>query len=39
MHKILVGKHEGKRPCKIARHKWENNIGMDLTEVGWEYVD
>jgi hypothetical protein len=32
---ILVGKSEGKRPLGIPRHRWENNIKMDLQEVGW----
>ena len=30
MHKVLVGKPEGKRP----RRRWEDNIKMDLREVG-----
>ena len=30
VHKVLVGKPEGKRP----RHRWEGNIKMDLQEVG-----
>ena len=30
VHKVLVGKPEGKRP----RHRWEDNIKMDLQEVG-----
>jgi hypothetical protein len=34
MYKILVGKPEGKRPCRRARHRWENNnIRMDLREI------
>ena len=31
---ILVGKLEGKRPLGRPRHRWENNIKMDLKEVG-----
>jgi hypothetical protein len=31
---FLVGKPEGKRPLGRPRHKWENNIKMDLQEVG-----
>jgi len=27
-----VGKPEGKRPLRIPRHKWEDNIKMDLQE-------
>ena len=35
VHKILVGKPEGKRPLERPRHRWEdNNIKMDLQEVG-----
>ena len=30
VHKVLLGKPEGKRP----RRRWENNIKMDLEEVG-----
>jgi hypothetical protein len=36
---ILVGKLEVKRPFRRARPKWEDNIRMDLREVGWEAVD
>ena len=34
MHKVLVGKPEGKRPLVRARRRWEDNIKMDLEEVG-----
>ena len=34
VHKVLVGKHEGKRPLGRPRRRWENNIKMDLEEVG-----
>ena len=34
MHKVLVGKLEGKRPLGRRRHSWEDNIKMDLQEVG-----
>jgi hypothetical protein len=30
----LVGKPEGKRPLVRSRHRWEDNIKMDLKEVG-----
>ena len=33
--KILTGKHTGKRPFKRPRHIWENNIKMDLKEIGF----
>jgi len=31
---VLVGKLEGKRPLGRTRHRWEDNIKMDLQEVG-----
>jgi hypothetical protein len=31
---VLVGKPEGKRPLGIPRIRWEDNIKMDLQEVG-----
>jgi hypothetical protein len=31
IQKILVGKPEGKRLLKTPRHRWEDNIRMDLT--------
>ena len=34
VHTILVGKPEGKRPLRRPRHRWEDNIKMDLQEVG-----
>ena len=36
MHtEFLVGEPEGKRPLGIPRRKWEDNIKIDLEEVGW----
>ena len=34
VHKVLVGKPEGKRPLARPRCRWEDNIKMDLEEVG-----
>ena len=34
VHRVLVGKPEGKRPLRRPRHRWEDNIKMDLQEVG-----
>jgi len=37
-----VGKYEGKRPSGRHRHRWEDNIKMDLQEVGcggMEWID
>ena len=31
---VLVGKPEGKRPLGRPRRRWEDNIKMDLQEVG-----
>ena len=33
VHRVLVGKHEGKRPLGRPRFRWEDNIKMDLQEV------
>jgi 1,2-phenylacetyl-CoA epoxidase catalytic subunit len=38
-YKILVGKPEGKRQFRRTRRRWEDNIRMDLREIGWEVVD
>jgi hypothetical protein len=38
-HNISVGKTEGKRLLGIPRRRWEDNIRMDLKEIGWEVVD
>jgi hypothetical protein len=35
-YRILVGKHEGKRPFGRSRHRWEDNIRVDIKETGWE---
>jgi hypothetical protein len=32
--RVLVGKLEGKKPLGRPRHGWEDNIKMDLQEVG-----
>jgi len=36
---VLVGKPEGKRPLGRPRHRWEDNIKMDLQEVGCGGMD
>jgi len=36
---VLVGKPEGKRPLGRPRHTWEDNIKMDLQEVGCGGMD
>jgi hypothetical protein len=39
LYRILVGKPEGKRPLGRPRHRWENNIMLDLQEVGCGGMD
>ena len=39
VYRVLVGKPEGKRPVGIPRHRWVDNIRMDLQEVGCGYMD
>ena len=34
VYRVLVGKPEGKRPLGRPKHRWEDNIKMDLQEVG-----
>jgi hypothetical protein len=34
-YRALVGKPEGRRPLGTPRRRWEDNIKMDLREVGW----
>ena len=38
-YRDLVGKPEGKRPLGRSRHRWEDNIKMDLREVGCDLGD
>jgi hypothetical protein len=37
-YRILVGRPEGRRPLGKPRHKWEDNIKMELKEVGWAWT-
>jgi hypothetical protein len=34
VYRFLVGKPEGRRPLGRPRHRWEDNIGADIQEVG-----
>jgi len=34
VYRVLVRKPEGKRPLRTPRRRWEDNIKMDLQEVG-----
>jgi hypothetical protein len=38
-YRILLGKLEGKRPLGRRRHRWVDNIKMDLREIGWGGMD
>jgi hypothetical protein len=33
-YRVLVGKQEGKRPLGRPRRRWEDNIKMDVREIG-----
>jgi hypothetical protein len=39
VYKILVWKYRQKRPLGRPRREWENNITIDMREIGWEGVD
>jgi hypothetical protein len=39
LHRLLMGKLEGKNPLGKPRHRWEDNIRMDLQEVGGGHGD
>jgi hypothetical protein len=38
-YRALVGKPDGRRPLGRPRRRWEDNIKMDLREVGWGGMD
>jgi hypothetical protein len=38
-YRLLVGKPEGKRLVGRPRHRWVDNIRVDLLELGWGDVD
>jgi hypothetical protein len=37
--RLLGGKPKGKRPLRIPRRRWVDNIRMDLIDLGWGDVD
>jgi len=39
VNRVLAGKPEGKRPLGRPKRRWENNIKIDLQEVGCEGKD
>jgi hypothetical protein len=34
-YRVLVGKPEGQRPLRKPRHRWEDNIKIDLQDTGF----
>jgi hypothetical protein len=39
VYRVLVGKSQGRRPMGRPTRRWEDNIRMDVREVGCVYVD
>ena len=39
MYRVMVGKPEGKRPLGRPWRRWEENVKLDLQEVGWGGMD
>jgi hypothetical protein len=39
VYRVLVGNPEGKRPMGRPRRRWEDNITMDLQELGCGCID
>jgi len=39
VYRVLVGEPEGKRPLGRPRHRWEDNIKIDLQKIGCGDVD
>jgi hypothetical protein len=39
VYRILVGNPEGQRPLGRPKHRWVDNIKMDIREIGWDGVD
>jgi hypothetical protein len=35
LYRVLVGKPEGERPLGTPRCRWEENIKLDLQDMGW----
>jgi hypothetical protein len=38
-YRIFMGKPEGNRPLGRPRRRWEDNIRMDLSKIGWGGMD
>jgi hypothetical protein len=39
VHRVLVGRREGKTPLGRPRRRWEDNIKMDLREIGIDWAN
>jgi hypothetical protein len=39
MQRILLGKQDGKRPLGRPRRRWEDNVTINLREIGWSDMD
>jgi hypothetical protein len=39
VYNILIGRPEGRRPLGRPSHRWEDNIRMDVREIGFGDVD
>jgi len=39
VHRVLVGKPKGKKPLEKPRRRYEDDIKIGLTEIGWDCVD
>jgi hypothetical protein len=39
VYRVVVGRPEGKRPLVRPRHRWEDNIKMDLRDIGIDGVN
>ena len=39
VHRVLVGKPEGKRPLRRTRRRWDDNIKLDNPEMGCGVMD
>ena len=38
-YRVLVERHHGKRTLGGSRHNWEDNIKIDIQEIGWRGMD
>jgi hypothetical protein len=38
-YRVLVGRPEGNKPLGKPRHRWKDNIKVDLQEVRWGGID